>query len=275
MLLTKVFVKLLNLLLCIIMSSQFDNLLIEIKAFSLNFGPQHPVANDVLRVVLQLKGELMSEAAPHKSILNRGAEEWMGHKWSIQALPYYDRLDYVLMLTSEHAYTISLEEGINIPIRAEILRELLDGITRIINHIKEITTHGIAVRVVTPFLWTMEEHIKLMVFYERFPSVRINSRYDRPGGIDFDNLHLLLIAFKKLVTSFLERLNAVQKLLISNKVWKMRKKNIGKFFFKKLMSKGQKSSSLNTCARKKSPYAMYKQIKWNNWNNNAKRRLFK
>jgi len=160
----------------------------KIKNFTMNFGPQHPAAHGVLRLILELDGELVRKADPHIGLLHRGTEKLIEYKTYIQALPYFDRLDYVSMMSQEHAYSLAVENLLNckIPIRAQYIRVIYSELTRILNHILAVTTHAMDVGALTPFLWLFEEREKLMEFYERVSGARMHAAYIRPGGVSQD-----------------------------------------------------------------------------------------
>jgi NADH dehydrogenase (ubiquinone) Fe-S protein 2 len=160
----------------------------KIKNFTMNFGPQHPAAHGVLRLILELDGELVRKADPHIGLLHRGTEKLIEYKTYIQALPYFDRLDYVSMMSQEHAYSLAVENLLNlkIPIRAQYIRVIYSELTRILNHILAVTTHAMDVGALTPFLWLFEEREKLMEFYERVSGARMHAAYIRPGGVAQD-----------------------------------------------------------------------------------------
>jgi NADH dehydrogenase (ubiquinone) Fe-S protein 2 len=160
----------------------------KIKNFTMNFGPQHPAAHGVLRLILELDGELVRKADPHIGLLHRGTEKLIEYKTYIQALPYFDRLDYVSMMSQEHAYSIAVENLLNckIPLRAKYIRVIYSELTRILNHILAVTTHAMDVGALTPFLWLFEEREKLMEFYERVSGARMHAAYIRPGGVAQD-----------------------------------------------------------------------------------------
>lgn len=160
----------------------------KIKNFTMNFGPQHPAAHGVLRLILELDGELVRKADPHIGLLHRGTEKLIEYKTYIQALPYFDRLDYVSMMSQEHAYSVAVEKllNCNIPIRAQYIRVIYSELTRILNHILAVTTHAMDVGALTPFLWLFEEREKLMEFYERVSGARMHAAYIRPGGVAQD-----------------------------------------------------------------------------------------
>jgi NADH dehydrogenase (ubiquinone) Fe-S protein 2 len=165
-----------------------SNVTKKIKNFTMNFGPQHPAAHGVLRLILELDGELVRKADPHIGLLHRGTEKLIEYKTYIQALPYFDRLDYVSMMSQEHAYSLAVENLLNckIPIRAKYIRVIYSELTRILNHILAVTTHAMDVGALTPFLWLFEEREKLMEFYERVSGARMHAAYIRPGGVAQD-----------------------------------------------------------------------------------------
>jgi len=156
-----------------------------VSHYSLNFGPQHPIAHGVLRLILDLRGEKVLNADPHIGLLHRGTEKLLEQKTYIQALPYFDRLDYVSMLEQEHSFVLAIEKlgVLSVPRRAQIIRILFGEITRLLNHIMAITTHAMDVGALTPFLWGFEEREKLLEFYERVSGARMHANYYRVGGI--------------------------------------------------------------------------------------------
>ena len=160
----------------------------KVKNFSLNFGPQHPAAHGVLRLLLELNGEVVERADPHIGLLHRGTEKLIEYKTYQQALPYFDRLDYVSMMASEHAYSLAVEKLLSceVPLRAQYIRVLFAEITRILNHLLMISCHALDVGAMTPFLWLFEEREKLMEFYERVSGARMHAAYIRPGGVSQD-----------------------------------------------------------------------------------------
>ena len=160
----------------------FENIK-KIKNLSLNFGPQHPAAHGVLRLVLELDGEVVQRADPHIGLLHRGTEKLIEFKTYSQALPYFDRLDYVSMMAQEHAFSLSIEKlgNLSVPLRGQYIRVIFLELTRLLNHLLAITTHALDVGALTPFLWAFEEREKLMEFYERVSGARMHSAYIRPG----------------------------------------------------------------------------------------------
>eukprot|EP00877_Chromochloris_zofingiensis_P009252 jgi/Chrzof1/4580/Cz14g19020.t1 len=160
----------------------------QVKNFTINFGPQHPAAHGVLRLVLELNGELIVRADPHIGLLHRGTEKLIEYKTYLQALPYFDRLDYVSMMCMEHSWVLAIEQLMNVtvPARAQYIRVLFSEITRIMNHILAVTCHAMDVGALTPFLWAFEEREKLMEFYERVSGARMHAAYFRVGGVAQD-----------------------------------------------------------------------------------------
>ena len=192
----------------------------QIKAFNLNFGPQHPSAHGVLRLILELNGELVKMADPHIGLLHRGTEKLIEQKTYLQALPYLDRLDYVSMMIQEHAYCLSVEKNLkcSVPKRAQYIRVLFSEITRILNHLMSVTTHAMDVGALTPFLWAFEEREKLMEFYERVSGARMHAAYFRPGGIFQDLPKNLLNDIFIFLQQFSSRLDEMEELLTHNRI---------------------------------------------------------
>lgn len=203
----------------------------KIKNFTLNFGPQHPAAHGVLRLILELDGERVISADPHIGLLHRGTEKLLEYKTFLQGLPYFDRLDYVSMMAQEHCYSLIIEKLLNlelfIPKRARFIRMIFLELTRILNHLLAITTHALDVGALTPFLWAFEEREKLMEFYERVSGARMHAAYIRPGGVIFDVPMNLLNDIYLFIIQFFYRLNEIEELLSTNRIWKYRLVNIG------------------------------------------------
>ncbi len=195
-----------------------------LKTYTLNFGPQHPAAHGVLRLVLILSGEIVVSADPHIGLLHRGTEKLIEYKTYTQALPYFDRLDYVSMMAQEHAYSMAVESLLNciVPRRASIIRVLFCEVTRILNHLLAVTTHALDVGALTPFLWGFEEREKLMEFYERVAGARLHAAYIRPGGVANDLPIGLVDDIYQFISTFPRRLDEIEELLTSNRVWKQR-----------------------------------------------------
>jgi len=160
----------------------------NVRNFNINFGPQHPAAHGVLRLVLELDGEVVERVDPHIGLLHRGTEKLIEHKTYLQAIPYFDRLDYVAPMNQEHAFALCIEKlaSIDVPRRAQLIRVLYSEIGRILSHLLNVTTQAMDVGALTPPLWGFEEREKLMVFYERACGARMHAAYVRPGGVHQD-----------------------------------------------------------------------------------------
>jgi len=209
-------------------------LLKNLKNFSINFGPQHPAAHGVLRLILELEGEIIIKADPHIGLLHRGTEKLIEYKTYLQALPYFDRLDYVSMMCQEHTFSLAVEKlsHINVPIRAQFIRVLFAELTRILNHLLAVGCHAMDVGAMTPFLWAFEEREKLMEFYERVSGARMHSAYIRPGGVSYDIPYGLLDDIYFFISQFSIRLDEMEEMLTGNRIWKERLKDIGIVSFK-------------------------------------------
>lgn len=200
-----------------------------LKYYSLNFGPQHPSAHGVLRLVLDLYGEVVTKADPHIGLLHRGTEKLMEFKTVSQNLPYLDRLDYVSMMAQEHCYSLAIENlsNINVPLRARYIRVLFLEITRILNHLMSLTTHAMDVGALTPFLWAFEEREKLMELYERVSGARMHANYVRPGGVSQDLPLGTLESIAQFTKQFASRVDEIEDMLSNNRIWKERLQGIG------------------------------------------------
>jgi NADH dehydrogenase (ubiquinone) Fe-S protein 2 len=196
------------------------NFIKKIKTMTLNFGPQHPAAHGVLRLILYMEGETIIKADPHIGLLHRGTEKLMEYKTYTQGLPYFDRLDYVSMMTQELCFTKAVENlmGILIPCRAAFIRVLFCELTRIMNHLLAITTHALDVGAITPFLWGFEEREKLMEFYERISGARMHANFIRPGGVANDISLSLCKDISFFVNKFSLRLQEIEDLLTHNRI---------------------------------------------------------
>nr|AKT93953.1 NADH dehydrogenase subunit 7 [Vermamoeba vermiformis] len=201
----------------------------ESKVLTLNFGPQHPAAHGVLRLVLELDGETVLRADPHIGLLHRGTEKLIEYKTYLQALPYFDRLDYVSMMAQEHGYCLAVENLLRcqVPLRAKYIRVMFSEITRILNHLLAVTTHALDVGALTPFLWGFEEREKLMEFYERVSGARMHAAYFRPGGVSQDLPLGLMDDIYYFCNQFLYRIAEIEDLLTANRIWKQRLVDIG------------------------------------------------
>ena len=200
-----------------------------IKHFMMNFGPQHPAAHGVLRLILELEGEIVKKADPHIGLLHRGTEKLIENKNYLQGLPYFDRLDYVSMMAQEHGYSLAVEKllKIEIPLRAQYIRVIFCEITRILNHLLAVTCHALDVGAMTPLLWGFEEREKLMEFYERVSGARMHASYIRPGGVQQDLPLNFLEDLFQFINTFSLRIDEFEELLSNNRIWKQRLVNIG------------------------------------------------
>lgn len=235
--------------------------------FILNFGPQHPAAHGVLRLILELDGEIIKNADPHIGLLHRGTEKFLEYKTYIQGLPYFDRLDYVSMMCQEHTYCLAIENLLKceVPLRAQYIRVLFSEITRILNHLLAVTTHAMDVGALTPFLWAFEEREKLMEFYERVSGARMHANYFRPGGVSYDLPKGLLKDIFKFIHSFASRLDEMEELLTTNRIWKQRLVDIGVVNFRDALDLGftgvmLRGSGIPWDLRKTESYEIYKQL---------------
>jgi NADH dehydrogenase (ubiquinone) Fe-S protein 2 len=188
------------------------------SSYYLNFGPQHPAAHGVLRLIIELSGEMILNIDPHIGLLHRGTEKLIEFKTYLQALPYFDRLDYVSSLSQEHSFIMAIESLLNvkIPKYASYIRVLFDEITRLLNHIMSITTHALDVGALTPFLWGFEEREHLMFFYEQVSGARMHAAYYRIGGISMNITPSLLLDISLFIKRFQTRLNELEDLLSTN-----------------------------------------------------------
>lgn len=195
----------------------------------LNFGPQHPAAHGVLRLILELDGETVERADPHIGFLHRGTEKLIEHKNYLQALPYFDRLDYVSPMCQEHAYSLCVEKllGCEIPIRAKYLRVIFSEITRILNHILNVTTHALDVGAMTPLFWMFEEREKMLSFYEKASGARFHAAYIRPGGLADDIPDGLDEEIMRFADAFPQKIDDMADVLTENPIFKQRTVDIG------------------------------------------------
>jgi NADH dehydrogenase (ubiquinone) Fe-S protein 2 len=251
----------------ITMSLKKKNLHKKVKNFTLNFGPQHPAAHGVLRLILELDGEVVERAEPHIGLLHRGTEKLIEYKTYLQALPYFDRLDYVSMMAQEHTYSLAVEDllNVNVPLRAQYIRVLFLEITRILNHLLAVGCHAMDVGAMTPFLWAFEEREKLMEFYERVSGARMHSAYIRPGGLSQDIPLGLLDDIYIFAEQFSTRVDEMEEMLTTNRIWKQRLVDIGVVTAKQATDWGfsgvlLRGSGLKWDLRKKQPYEVYDKI---------------
>ena len=239
----------------------------ELKNFTINFGPQHPAAHGVLRLILELDGEVVERADPHIGLLHRGTEKLIEYKTYIQALPYFDRLDYVSMMAQEHTYSLAVEKigGVKVPRRAQVIRVLFLEITRILNHLLAVGCHAMDVGAMTPFLWAFEEREKLMEFYERVSGARMHSAYIRPGGVSMDIPLGFMNDVYLFINQFNLRLDEIEEMLTGNRIWKERLVDIGVISSQKAIDWGfsgvmLRGSGLGWDLRKTQPYEIYSEL---------------
>ena len=238
-----------------------------LRNFTINFGPQHPAAHGVLRLVLDLKGEIVQRADPHIGLLHRGTEKLIEHKTYLQALPYFDRLDYVSIISQEHTYSLAVEKLLQckIPLRAIYIRVLFAEITRILNHLLAVGCHAIDIGAITPFLWGFEEREKLIEFYERVSGARIHAAYFRPGGVSLDLPHGIIDDIYVFILQFSTRLDEIEEILTTNRIWKQRLVDIGTVTAKDAIAFGfsgviLRGSGLNWDLRVSQPYEIYSTL---------------
>lgn len=234
------------------------------KAFTINFGPQHPAAHGVLRLVLDLDGEAVKRADPHIGLLHRGTEKLIEYKTFTQALPYFDRLDYVSMMAQEQTYSLGVEKLLfcKVTKRSQYLRVLFAEITRILNHLLAIGSHSMDVGATTPMLWVFEEREKLMEFYERVSGARLHAAYIRPGGVSQDLPLGLLDDIYIFSEQFGTRIDETEELLTGNRIWRQRLVGVGNVSAKNAKNWGfsgvmLRGSGICWDLRKTQPYDAY------------------
>ncbi|MEL6873543.1 MAG: NADH-quinone oxidoreductase subunit D, partial [Pseudomonadota bacterium] len=201
----------------------------DIRNFNINFGPQHPAAHGVLRLVLELDGEVVERVDPHIGLLHRGTEKLIEHKTYLQAIGYFDRLDYVAPMNQEHAFCLAAEKliGVEIPYRAQLIRVLYCEIGRVLSHLLNVTTQALDVGALTPPLWGFEEREKLMSFYERASGARLHAKYFRIGGVHQDLPDDLIEDIAKFCETHPAVLDDINDLLTENRIFKQRNVDIG------------------------------------------------
>ncbi|XP_011860578.1 PREDICTED: NADH-ubiquinone oxidoreductase 49 kDa subunit-like [Vollenhovia emeryi] len=239
----------------------------DLKTMMLNFGPQHPAAHGVLRLVLEMDGEVVERADPHIGLLHRGTEKLIEHKTYLQALPYFDRLDYVSPMSQEHAYSLCVEKLLQceVPIRAKYLRVLFCELTRILNHLLNVSSQALDVGAMTPLLWLFEEREKILEFYERASGARFHAAYIRPGGIAADVPEGLIEDIAKFIEQFPKYIDDVDELLTENRIWKQRTVGISEISIKQALDWGFSGPMLRAAGlawdlRKSQPYEIYDQL---------------
>ncbi len=239
----------------------------QIKPYTMNFGPQHPAAHGVLRLVLEMNGEVVERADPHVGLLHRGTEKLIEHKTYVQSTPFFDRLDYVSPMNQEHAFVLGVEKllGITPPLRAQYIRVLFCEMGRIFNHIMGITTFALDVGAVTPALWGFEEREICMEFYERACGARMHVNYIRPGGVSMDLPEGLADDMGEWVESFPKVLDDLESLLTDNRIFKQRTVDIGIATKEEAIDWGfsgpmLRGSGVPWDLRKSQPYEVYEKM---------------
>jgi NADH-quinone oxidoreductase subunit D len=239
----------------------------HIKPYTMNFGPQHPAAHGVLRLVLEMEGEIVERADPHVGLLHRGTEKLIEYKTYTQATPYFDRLDYVAPMNQEHAFALAVEKllGITPPPRAQYIRVLFSELTRILNHLLNITTFALDVGAITPALWGFEEREKGMEFYDRVCGARLHANYFRPGGVAMDMPIGLADDIREWVEEFPKVLDDLDNLLTGNRIFKQRTVDIGVVSEEQALDWGfsgpmLRGSGVAWDLRKSQPYDVYGEL---------------
>ncbi|SHO66169.1 NADH dehydrogenase subunit D [Pseudoxanthobacter soli DSM 19599] len=241
----------------------------EVRNFNINFGPQHPAAHGVLRLVLELDGEVVTRVDPHIGLLHRGTEKLIEQKTYLQAVPYFDRLDYCAPMNQEHAFALATERllGITVPKRGQLIRVLYAEIGRLLSHILNVTTQAMDVGALTPPLWGFEEREKLMVFYERASGSRMHAAYFRPGGVHQDLPNDLLDDLYTFCDPYLKRLDDIEGLLTENRIFKQRNVDIGVVSLEDAFAWGfsgvmVRGSGAAWDLRKSQPYDCYEEMEF-------------
>ncbi|MDA0653895.1 MAG: NADH-quinone oxidoreductase subunit D [Proteobacteria bacterium] len=240
---------------------------VQIANYTINFGPQHPAAHGVLRLVMELDGEVVERADPHIGLLHRGTEKLIEHKTYAQAIPYFDRLDYVSMMCQEHAFVLAAEKllELEVPPRGQYIRVLFSEITRLLNHILNITTQGMDVGAMTPVLWGFEERERLMEFYERVSGARMHANYFRVGGVHQDLPPGLADDIGAYVGGLDKVIDDIEALLTENRIFKQRNVDIGVVTAEQAMEWGfsgvmLRGSNVPWDLRKSQPYEVYDRM---------------
>lgn len=241
----------------------------EGNTYTINFGPQHPAAHGVLRLMLELDGEVVERADPHIGLLHRGTEKLMENKTYLQAIPYLDRLDYVAPMNQEHAFALTVEKllGIEAPLRAQYIRILFSELSRILNHILNLTTFAIDVGAMTPLLWGFEDRERIIEFYERVSGSRMHANYFRPGGVSQDLPPGLLEDIADFATYYPSAIDDLETLLTDNRIFKQRTVDIGKLTVDECQQYGLTGPVLRASGtawdlRRTQPYDGYDRIEF-------------
>ncbi|MBL4837874.1 MAG: NADH-quinone oxidoreductase subunit D [Kordiimonadaceae bacterium] len=240
---------------------------VEIQNYCLNFGPQHPAAHGVLRMIMELDGELIERVDPHIGLLHRGTEKLIEQKQYLQAMPYFDRLDYVAPMNQEHAFILAMEKLLDaeVPVRAQYIRVLFSEIGRILNHILNLTTHAMDVGAMTPICWMFEERELLMEFYERISGARFHAAFFRPGGVHQDMPAGMAEDIMAWTDGFLKMQDDMETLLVDNRIFKQRNVDIGVATAEQALAWGWSGPMLRSTGfawdlRKSQPYEIYNEL---------------
>jgi NADH-quinone oxidoreductase subunit D len=241
----------------------------DVRTFNINFGPQHPAAHGVLRLVLELDGEVVERVDPHVGLLHRGTEKLIEAKTYLQAIPYFDRLDYVAPMNQEHAFALAIEKllGIEVPFRGQLIRVLYSEIGRILSHMLNVTTQALDVGALTPPLWGFEQREQLMVFYERASGSRMHATYVRPGGVHQDLPQDLIDDIAKFTETFPKALEDLDQLITGNRIFKQRNVDIATVTLEDAWAWGfsgvmVRGSGAAWDLRKSQPYECYDQLEF-------------
>jgi len=242
---------------------------VDIKNLTMNFGPQHPAAHGVLRLVLEMDGEIVERADPHIGLLHRGTEKLIEHKTYLQALPYFDRLDYVSPMNQEHCFSLAVEKllGIEVPLRAKYIRVIFSELTRIANHTLNVATQVMDVGGTSPLLWFFEERERILEFYERASGARFHAAYIRPGGVHQDIPAGMEADILKFCNEFGRVIDDVETLVTENRIWKQRTVDVGVVTAEEAMAWGFsgpmiRGSGLPWDLRKSQPYELYGELEF-------------
>ncbi len=244
--------------------------MVELDSHSINFGPQHPAAHGVLRLILEMDGEVVERADPHIGLLHRGTEKLMEYRTYIQSVPYFDRLDYVSPMCQEHSYVLAIEKlvALDVPERGQWIRTLFAEITRVLNHLLNVTTYALDVGAITPSLWGFEEREKLMEFYEAASGARLHANYYRPGGVSKDLPAGLEDRIAAWAEPFLKFVDDLETVLTANRIWKQRTVDIGVINAEDALAWGftgpcLRASGVAWDLRRSQPYDKYREVEFN------------
>ncbi len=242
---------------------------VRIRNFTFNFGPQHPAAHGVLRLVLEMDGEVIERADPHIGLLHRGTEKLIENKTYVQALPYFDRLDYVSPMAQEHAFALAVEKllGCEVPLRGQYIRVMFAEITRILNHLLWLSAQGLDVGAMTPFFWAFEDREHLLEICEAASGARMHANYIRPGGVNADIAAGLSERIADFIEGFPKHLDDIEDVLTENRIWKQRMVDIGVVSAEQAMDWGfsgpmLRGSNVAWDLRKAQPYDVYDRMEF-------------